>query len=153
METRRHIILEEPFAVSPERMFETLITPSAIRGWWGASKAIVVPEEGGVWIAAWGEDENDSDYISSFKILEFEPPNRMLLGDGKYFSKDGTPPFEMKMTTEFVVEPNVGGGCALRIIQDGFPTDPVADEFFDASIVGWKNTFEGMRKYFYDNPS
>ncbi len=150
METRRHIH-EEPFGIRSERMFEALITPSAIRGWWGASKAIVVPEKDGVWIAAWGEDENAADYISSFKILEFEPPQRMLLGDGKYFSRDGQPPFEMNMTTEFIVEPQ-SGGCTLRIIQDGFPSDPVADEFFDACSVGWKNTFEGLRKYFYENP-
>ncbi|MDM7924303.1 MAG: SRPBCC domain-containing protein, partial [Pyrinomonadaceae bacterium] len=116
METRRHIH-EEPFGVGAESMFHALITPSAIREWWGASKAIVIAEKGGVWIAAWGEDENDSDYISSFKILEFEPPRRMLLGDGKYQSRDGQPPFEMNMTTEFTVEP-VNNGCILRIVQD-----------------------------------
>jgi len=150
MKTRRHV-LEEPFAVSPEWMFEVLITPSAIRGWWGASKAIVVPERGGVWIAAWGENENDPDYISSYKILELDRPKRILLGEGKYFSRDGQPPFEMNLTTEFLVEKRVGG-CALRITQDGFPTDAVANEFFDACVIGWSNTFEGIRKYFYDHP-
>lgn len=150
METRRHV-LEEPFAVTPERMFNILITPSAIRSWWGASKVIVTPQKDGVWIASWGEDENDADYISSYKILEFEPPKRMLLGDGKYFAKDGGPPFDMELTTEFAVE-NWGEGCTLRITQDGFPTDEKANEFFDACIIGWNNTFEGIRKYFYDNP-
>lgn len=150
METRRHIH-EEPFGVSAESMFHALITPSAIREWWGASKAIVIAERGGVWIAAWGEDENDSDYISSFKIQQFEPPRRMLLGDGKYQSRDGQPPFEMNMTTEFTVEP-INNGCILRIVQDGFPTDESADDFFDACVIGWKNTFDGLRRYFFENP-
>lgn len=150
MNTRRHI-LEEQFAVSPDRMFKILLTPSAIRSWWGASKAIVRPEKGGMWIASWGEDENDADYISSYKILEFDPPKRLLLGEGKYFARDGQPPFEMELTTEFAVDERVGG-CALRITQDGFPTDQEADEFFDACVVGWNNTFEGIRKYLFDNP-
>jgi len=150
METRHHIH-EEPFGVSAESMFHALITPSAIRQWWGASKAIVIPEQGGVWIAAWGEDENDSDYISSFKILEFEPPRRMLLGEGKYHARDGQPAFEMNMTTEFVVEP-VNNGSLLRIVQDGFPVDEAADDYFEACVIGWKNTFDGLRRYFYENP-
>jgi uncharacterized protein YndB with AHSA1/START domain len=133
-------------------MFEILVTPSAIRGWWGATRAIVLPEVGGVWIASWGDNENDADYITSFKILEYEPPKRLLLGDTKYFGREGQPPFELgKMTTEFIVE-SLGEGCSLRITQDGFPADPIADDFYDACVVGWDNTFEGIRKYFFDNP-
>ena len=62
-------------------MFEALVTPSAIRKWWGATKAIVLPQVGGTWVASWGESENDPDFISSFKILEFEPPSRIMLGE------------------------------------------------------------------------
>ena len=153
MSTRRHV-LEEPFGVSPERMFEALVTPSAIRSWWGAAKAIVLPQVGGTWVASWGEDENDPDYISSFKILEYDPPKRLLLAEGKYFARDGQPPFVMdKMTTEFVIEDRNDGMSALRITQDGFPSEKVADDFYEACIVGWENTFEGIRKYFFDNPT
>lgn len=149
METR-HNIYEEPFSVSAERMFEVLITPSAIRAWWGASRAIVMPKKDGSWIATWGEDENDSDYTSSFKIKEFEPPRRLLLGDGKYTAQSGQP-MEMNMTTEFIVEP-MAGGCTLRMVHDGLPADEAAEEFYEACVAGWTNTFEGIRKYFYDNP-
>jgi uncharacterized protein YndB with AHSA1/START domain len=153
MATRRHVH-EEPFAVSAERMFEALITPSAIRSWWGATKAIVLAEVGGTWVASWGDIENEPDYISSFRIIEYEPPSRLMLGEGKYFARHGHPPFEMdKMTTEFVVESRGDGMCALRMTQDGFPSEKVADEFYDACVIGWENTFEGIRKYFFDNPS
>ena len=153
MATRRHV-QEEFFSVPCDRVFKALVTPSAIRRWWGASKAIVLPQAGGTWVASWGENENDPDYISSFKILEFEPPTRMMLGEGKYFSRDGQPPFEMdKMTTLFVVEERGPGMCALRITQDGFPSEKVADDFYEACVIGWNNTFEGIRKYFYDNPT
>lgn len=144
METRCHIH-EEEFPVAPETLFAILHTPTAICGWWGASRSIVLAEKGGTWAASWG-DEDEPDYISTFTIEEFEPPRRILFTGGKYFAKTGSPPFEMKMTTEFVVEPR-GPGCILRVIQDGFPAGEIADDFHAACDTGWRNTFGGIRKY------
>lgn len=145
MKTRKHIH-EEEFAVSPKKMFAILHTPSAICQWWGASKAIVLAEENGIWAAAWGENEDEPDYITSFVIKDFEPPKRMFLNEAKYFASEGQPPFEVKMTAEFIVEPSETG-CLLRVIQDGFPCDTIADDFYTACDVGWRNTFEGIRKF------
>ena len=145
METRSHIH-EESFEISRESMFDLLITPSAIRGWWGASRVIVLPKVGGFWCAAWGENEDDPEYLSLFTIREFEPPSRMLLTDGKYFAKAGQPGFELNMTTEFTVERRMTG-CLLRVVQQGFPVHEVADEFYNACEVGWQNTFAGIRKF------
>lgn len=146
MEKRRHEIAE-PFAVTPHEMFDMLITPSAIRGWFGASKAIVEPREGGSWITSWGESEHDSDHVNSFKILEFEPPKRMLLGSGRYFAESNWP-LETNITTELIVEPQPTG-CVLRITQELDPADPLLDDYFDACVAGWQNVFEGIRNYLH----
>lgn len=145
-ETRRHIH-EEEFDVSPEQAFEILITPSAIRGWWGASKAIVLPQKGGHWAAAWG-DEDEPDYISIFEIAEYDPPHRIVMNNGKYFAKAGPLPFEFAAdaSTTFTVDPN-GDGSVLRVEQNGFPVDSIADEFYTACDIGWKNTFAGIRQF------
>jgi uncharacterized protein YndB with AHSA1/START domain len=39
---------------SAENVFSYLHTRSAIRAWWGAARAIVIPRQGGTWTAAWG---------------------------------------------------------------------------------------------------
>ena len=57
----------------------------------------------------------------------------------------------MNMTTEYTFEPP-NNGCILRIVQDGFPADESADDFFEACVIGWKNTFDGLRRYFFENP-
>ena len=145
METRKHVH-EEEFPVSPEKLFALLHTPSAICEWWGAASAIVIPKKNGIWAAVWGEDTDAPDYTSVFTIAEFEPPRRMLLTDARYIAKAGQPPFEAKMTAEFIVT-ETGSGSALRVIQDGFPADPVADDFYAACDTGWRNTFAGIRKY------
>lgn len=144
MTTRKHVHQIE-LAASPEEVFKLLITPSAIRGWWGASRAIVLPKQNGVWAAAWGS-EDIPDYVTVYKIAAIEPPHRLFLTDTKYFAKTGQPSFDAKMTTEFTVQPN-GAGCILSVTQDGFPVETVADEFYVACENGWRDTFESIKKY------
>jgi uncharacterized protein YndB with AHSA1/START domain len=148
-ETRRQI-LEEPFGLTPERMFEVLTTPVAIRSWWGASSVVIDPREGGTFIAATSDGDSTSEFISSFKILEIEPPERIVLGGGKYYAGANWP-IRTNMTTEFVISPQPEG-CILRIVQELAPADPLLDDYFDACIAGWQNSFEGIRNYIHNNP-
>ena len=145
---RKHVH-EEEFPVSVEDAFDLLVTPSAIRKWWGADRAVVLAEQGGVWAAAWGEDEDSPDYISIFTMAEYEPPNRILFTDAKYTASGEKLPFEMDMTTEFVVSAT-DAGSSIKVIQDGFPEDPSADEYYAACEKGWTDTFAGIRSFLGD---
>lgn len=137
---------EETFDVSPEQLFAILHTPSAIRQWWSAARAVVMPEEGGVWAAAWGEDEDAPDYVTTARMSVFDPPHRLVFSDYAYYAKEGALPFEAAFTTEFVVE-RVEGGAVLRVTQDGFPETPDGKEFLQACDKGWRDTFAGIRKF------
>ena len=148
MEKRREEI-SEPFAVTPERMFEILITPAAVRGWFGASTAVIDPRKGGSWVAAYGEGEGDRDFVNSFRILEYDPPRRLFLGAGKLLTENKWP-IATNITTDLLVEPHPGG-CTLRIIQELDPHDALLDDYFDACIAGWQNSFEGIRNYLHRN--
>lgn len=150
MDTRREE-MEEPFGVPPERMFEVLTTPAAIRSWWGASTAVIDPRKGGTLVTAAGDAENNAEFVNSFQILEFDPPNRMLLGGGKYFAGTNWP-IKTSMTTEFLIDA-VPAGCTLRIVLDLSPADPLLDDYFDACVAGWQNCFEGIRNYLHMNPT
>ena len=90
-------------------MFALLHTPSAIRAWWGARTAIVLPEEGGYWTATWGESDEDPDYITGARLTTFDPPRRLTMSDYRYISKDGPLPFEAEFDTTFEVEPHPDG--------------------------------------------
>lgn len=136
---------EEPFEAPPERLFALLHTPSAIRAWWGASRAIVMPEAGGTWAAAWGGAEDDPDYVTVATVRTFEPPRRLVLGDYRYRAREGALPFEAAFETTFEVIPH-GGGSVLRVSQAGFPEGPEADAFLAACDRGWRDTFAGIRR-------
>jgi uncharacterized protein YndB with AHSA1/START domain len=144
MATRRHVH-EEVFSADPATLFAILHTPSAIRGWWGASSAIVLRKQGGMWAATWGH-EDDPEFITVATLQVFDPPRRLVLGEYRYFAKTGPLPFDADFTTEFVVEPHPSG-ARLRVTQDGFPMDACADGFYAACETGWRNTFAGIRAY------
>lgn len=144
MNTRSHTH-EIDLTASPERVFAILHTPSAIRGWWGASRCIVHPIEGGTWAAAWG-DEDDPDYLTIARIAVFAPPRSMVLDHYRYRARTGPMPFDAEFRTEFTVTP-AGRGCVLRVEQTGFPIGPEADEFYAGCKKGWRDTFESIRRF------
>lgn len=145
MKTRKQIH-EIELGASPERVFEILVTPSAIRSWWGASQAIVIPAEGGLWAASWGADEDRPDYVGAARLAVLDPPRRLLLSEYRYLARTGPLPFRADFTTEFTVIPR-GKGATLRVVQDGFPADPVADDSYKGCGKGWRETFEGIRRF------
>ncbi len=132
---------------TPEEVFGLLVTPSMIREWWFASRAIVLPRDGGAWSAAWGDDEDHPDYVTAATIRVYDPPRRLVLADFRYFARTGPLPFRANFTTEFTVEPRSPQGSLLRVVQDGFPTDPIADEFYEGCERGWRETFESVRRF------
>lgn len=136
----------------PERAFAALITPSAIRKWWQADRAIVVAEPGGTWAAAWGEDEDEPDYATAATLEVFEPPRRLAMTDYRYVAKAGPMPFEADFRVEFTIRPSesIGGeegGSTIEVVQSGFPAGPEADDFLAACETGWHETLDGLRRY------
>jgi uncharacterized protein YndB with AHSA1/START domain len=145
MSTRAHDVVID-LAASQQRVFNALVTPSAIRAWWGAARAIVVPRTGGLWAAAWGEEEDAPEYVTTAVIWVWQPPRRLVLGDHQYVAASGSLPFEADFTTAFEVQP-AASGARLRVNQEGFPTDPVADDFYTACEGGWRDTLESLRRH------
>lgn len=139
-------------AADCQQVFDALIRPSAICQWWQARRAIVFPEVSGIWIASWGADEDDPDYLTAARMIHFEPPHRIVLSDYDYRSRFGPLPFEAHFVTTFEVTPTESG-CHLRVTQSGFPLDPVADEFFQACCLGWKTTLRNLQEFVVGGPT
>lgn len=148
-DARRAHVHAESFPAAPERLFDLLVTPSAIRAWWSARSAIVVPESGGMWAATWGGSEDDPDYATSATIAAFDRPRRLVFTDYRYRAKSGPLPFRGDFTTSFEVlpDPERQGASILRVTQDGFPAGAEADAFLASCEDGWRATFAGIRAF------
>ncbi len=133
-------------ALSPERAFALLVTPSDIRAWWSASRVIVIPKPGGTWSATWGDDEDAPDYITSATLEVFDPPHQLVLMNYQYAAKAGELPFDADFRTTFTVD-KTPSGSRISVTQDGFPTSPESDDYYAACSTGWHQTFEQMKAY------
>lgn len=139
--------IELPHA--PERAFALLHTPSDVRAWWGAARVVIVPQVGGVWSAAWGENEDDPEFVAGARIAVFDPPRRLVLDRPSCRARNGPLPFEVNFETEFTVEA-LPGGCALRVRQGEFPAVPEADAFVAACDLGWQAALRCIRSHLDD---
>ena len=145
MVTRKHIH-EEVFDADAETVFALLVTPSAIRQWWGASHVIIDKKQGGIWVGLWG-NEDAPEFITINRMSVFDPPRRIVFSDSEYYARKGPIPFAANLTSDFTISPVEPGKTLLRVVQDGFPTDSVADEFYAGCEQGWRDTYDGIRKY------
>lgn len=132
--------------------YRLLYSPQAIRDCWGARSAIVLPKVDGIWVATWGLDENDPDFVAMARIKRFDPPTTLLLGDYVFHSKllqleHKLPAFQ----TLFEVQAN-GKGSILSLEQSGFVRDPEIDEFYNRCNIGWKSTLMSLKLYAEKQP-
>ncbi|MEO1261816.1 MAG: SRPBCC domain-containing protein [Bacteroidota bacterium] len=138
---KKEIIIDREITV----VFDALISPSQICKWWFAKTAIVLPETGGFYAAAWGDSEDQPDYISMATIKVFERPYRLTLVYEKYYSKDGQLPFDATLDAAFTLE-DLNGQTKLTVVQSGFPITLSADAFYQGCVKGWEDTFASLKK-------
>lgn len=142
----RSIEREVRLPCTPAQAFDLLVLPSSIRAWWQAARAIVLPGEGGLWCAAWGDDEDRPDYTTAARMRVFDPPRTLVLDRYAYRSRLGPMPFEAEFEVEFTVRPE-GAGCVLAVAQRGFPAEAIADAYYTACQQGWQDTLAGVLRH------
>jgi uncharacterized protein YndB with AHSA1/START domain len=131
-------------AVPPPQVFQALITPSSIRRWWSANRAIVYAADNGCWTAAWGDREDQPDYVCSYRISLCRPPHQLTLTDPVYFGRHGDMPDSLdNVQIEFDIQATTTGS-QLRVRQSGLPA---ADhEFCQRCRDGWDQTLDQLQR-------
>ena len=147
MSETRSIQKTVELAADPAGVFDSLITPSAIRQWWNARRVIVHAVPGGNWVATWGESEDDPDYLCGYRMTRFERPGLLEFSEPFYQARGGPLPFPMEqMVVQFLIEPTESGS-RLSVTQDGFPIDASADEYIARCQTGWETTLQQLKEF------
>ncbi len=143
MTTTRIVVKEIVVKVDANTLFDALLRPSMIRRWWFADRALVLPEQGGIYAVGWG-DEDEPDYVTVSTIRALRKPALLRLSYDDYYAKTGRMPFEADMEVTFRIK-ELEEGCELGVEQSGFPTDPVADVYFQGCVKGWEDTLASLK--------
>ncbi|MBZ9632240.1 SRPBCC domain-containing protein [Salegentibacter sp. LM13S] len=126
------------------KVFNALVTPNLIKEWWGASQAIVVPDEDGVFALSWGDNPDKADYIAAATISEFKPHVKLTLSDYTYLSENEYLPFKAKFKVKFRIECETNY-CVLKLEHSGFPNKSQADKFYSDCDTGWDESLESLK--------
>ena len=100
-------------------------------------------------MAAWGEQEDDPDYVCSYQIPEFERPWRLVFSKPIYHSRDGSLPDSLgDVRIVFTIE-MCEGGSKLHVSQSGIPESE--KEFCEGCRQGWETTLDQLRTFLTGN--
>jgi uncharacterized protein YndB with AHSA1/START domain len=135
--------------VSPAALFNLLLAPKAIRGRWN-NIAAVVTEVDGAWVIAWGQRENDPDYVSGARIKSFQAPQRVTLAFDYSRARSGLLSFANGMAVELTIQAK-GASSLLRVTHTGLPA--ADDDYFNACADGWRAALQGLGAMLMPPPS
>ncbi|WP_037321492.1 SRPBCC domain-containing protein [Salegentibacter sp. Hel_I_6] len=126
------------------KVFNALITPSLIKEWWGASQAIVVPDENGVFALSWGENLDKPIYIASATISEFKPHVKLTLSNYTYLADNEYLPFKANFKLKFRIQCETKY-CILKLEHSGFPNKSRASQFYSDCDQGWDEALKSLK--------
>jgi hypothetical protein len=92
-------------------------------------------------VIAWGERENDPNYVAGAKIRAFESPRRVALAYEYCRATTGQLPYGATMAAEFTIQ-KTQVGALLRVTHTGIPAD--AQAYFDSAAEGWRAMLQGI---------
>ncbi|MCY3628415.1 MAG: SRPBCC domain-containing protein [Bacteroidota bacterium] len=142
----RTLSFSENFACTPQELFDALHTPSALRSWWNANRVIIIPRTNGMYSAAWGEDEDDPEYVSSGIYRVYDPPYKSVIEDFRYYAKSDPADFEGLMSITYEITAR-NSEAHLQLTHTGIPEGDEADAYFEACTIGWVETLKNLKKY------
>lgn len=142
----RTLSFSENFACTPQELFDALHTPSALRSWWNADRVIIIPRKNGMYAAAWGEDEDDPEYVSSGIYGVYDPPYKSIIVDFRYYAKSDPADFEDLMSVTYEITSR-DSEAHLQLTHAGFPEGAEADAYFEACTQGWVTSLKSLKTY------
>lgn len=125
------------------KVFKALTDPGLIKKWWGASQAIVVPDENGIYALSWGTDPNTPDHITTARINEYKPYVKLSLKNFTRFlpSRDEQTGTDLRFKID--CQSNY---CILKVEHLGFPEKKNAVELFEYWNKEWDRILSSLKQ-------
>lgn len=127
------------------QVFDALTTPSLVKQWRGASQAIIIPDEDGVYALTWGNDLDKPEYVSTAKISEFKPHVKLVLQDYTYLAHNEQLHFKTRFQVKFEITCHTHF-CILNLTHLGFPDNHDADDFYKRMEKSWEENLLKLKQ-------
>jgi hypothetical protein len=132
-------------AGSCPRALTAFVDAADLRAWWGVDRALVEPQEDGVYALAWAARGEAFSYVATGVVGAYEPGRSLYLHHYTYLSPSRAVLGPMRLNVG--VQPEAPGSSRVTVIQDGYRDGPDWDWYYDAVRGAWPVALAALRDH------
>lgn len=142
----RQLIVDAP---SPQ-VFDHFFSPTALRVWWQAARAIVTPVPFGVYAIEWAPTVHEDDVLGTLggvlhgTVVEAQRGHGFLVADAYWVPPRGAALGPMVLQVDLRAE---GAGCRVHVRQEGHDRSPRWDRYYRIISHGWDVSLAALKRY------
>jgi uncharacterized protein YndB with AHSA1/START domain len=150
-------VIDESLVIraSPSRVFAAFFDPAALSTWWHVVRSVTTPRPLGVYAVEWertsSRDETFGALGGTFhgRVIDVRPGQEFFLADAWWLPPEGDPVGPMGLHVTCVAE---GGGCRVRVRQQGGDGSPRWKRYYEMTGPGWRSALEALRHLIEPGP-
>ncbi|MBI2222840.1 MAG: SRPBCC domain-containing protein [Acidobacteria bacterium] len=133
---------------APARVFAAFFDPAALATWWQVARSITTPRPLGVYAVEWDATEERDEILGrlggvfSGRVVDVRKGQEFYVADAWWLPPDGDPLGPMGLHVTCVAE---GGGCRVRVQQQGGEDTPRWRHYYELTRPGWRSALETLR--------
>jgi uncharacterized protein YndB with AHSA1/START domain len=131
-------------------VFAAFFDPAALSQWWQVVRSVTTPRPLGVYAVQWDPSPWKDDVFGSVggvfhgRVIDIRMGREFFVADAWWMPPESDPVGPMGLHVTCVAE---GGGCRVRVRQQGGDPEPRWAHYYDVIGGGWRAALEALRHY------
>ncbi|HSL22494.1 MAG TPA: SRPBCC domain-containing protein [Vicinamibacterales bacterium] len=133
---------------APTRVFAAFFDPAALAIWWQVIRSVTVPRPMGVYAVEWEATSQRDEIFGRLggvfhgRVLDVRGGVEFFVADAWWLPPEGNPLGPMGLHVTCAAE---GGGCRVRVQQQGGEDGPRWQRYYGIIGPGWRSSLETLR--------
>ncbi len=135
---------------APTRVFAAFFDPAALATWWQVVRSVTTPRPLGVYAVEWEPTPYRDDTFGALggtfygRVVDLRMGQEFFVADAWWLPPDGEPVGPMGLHVTCTAE---GGGCRVRVRQQGGDETPRWTHYYEMTAPGWRSALETLRYF------
>ena len=135
---------------APTRVFAAFFDPAALAQWWQVARSVTMPRPLGIYAVEWHPSAVKDEVFGPLggvfhgRIIDIVPGSEVFVADAWWIPPESDPVGPMGLHVTCTAE---GGGCRVRVRQQGGDPDPRWERYYRIIGAGWRSALEALRHY------
>ena len=131
------------------RVLHAFFDSAALGVWWQAAHAVTTPRVLGPYAIEWPPTDFRDEVLGRLggvfrgTVMQFDAGRGFFVADAYWLPPDGDPVGPMALTV--TVDPEPGGGSAVRVVQRGFEESERWRRYYDVITQGWERALASLK--------